>query len=49
MLLQKNVKAVEIFGFSGVGKSAILKQTLHYIADRNLYEGGIVYTNLAGI
>jgi nucleoside-triphosphatase THEP1 len=48
MLLVNESKVVEVFGFSGVGKSTVVRKVAHFLADRNIYEGGIIYANLTG-
>ena len=48
-LLFDQTKIVEVFGFSGVGKSALIQKVTNYLSDRNLYQGGIVYVNLTGV
>ena len=38
-----------VFGMPGTGKSSIIKKVALYAADRNLYQGGILYVNLQGV
>jgi len=33
----------------GVGKSALISKVSHYVADRSLYPGGIIYLNCSGV
>jgi len=48
-LIFESARIVEVFGMPGVGKSALISKVAHYIADRNLYPGGIVYLNCSGV
>ncbi|CDW87037.1 UNKNOWN [Stylonychia lemnae] len=48
-LIFESARIVEVFGMPGVGKSALISKVVNYIADRNLYPGGIVYLNCQGI
>ena len=44
--MDSDSRIVEVFGDSGVGKSAIIIKVANYLAERALYPGGIVYVNL---
>lgn len=48
-LLFDGAKIVEVFGFSGVGKSAIITKVANYLSERHIYLGGIIYVNCSGI
>ena len=41
----KNV--VQIFGITGIGKSCLIKKLIHFIADRDMMRGGIIYMDFA--
>eukprot|EP00347_Sterkiella_histriomuscorum_P016837 403351663 len=47
-LLFDGAKIVEVFGFSGVGKSAIITKVAIYLSERHIYNGGIIYVNCSG-
>ena len=38
-----------IIGLPGIGKSSLIKNTMHYISERNLIKGGIIYINARNI
>lgn len=42
-------RLLTIHGFAGVGKSALFKHTIHYLQDRNFFDGGCVYLNCRGL
>ena len=44
--MNQNEKIVPISGHHGVGKSALARNTLHYLADRKLFAGGIIFIKL---
>ena len=43
LLLSEKTKVVKVFGMPGVGKSGVMKKVTLYLADRNLYPGGIIF------
>lgn len=47
--LQTGVKILEIFGISGVGKSAMVSKVANFVSDRGTYKGGIIYANFSQI
>ena len=48
--LQNNeISILEIFGISGVGKSALVSKVTNFLADRGIYKGGIIYSNFSQI
>ena len=49
ILLNDDAKVAMVFGMPGTGKSSIIKKVALYAADRNLYQGGILYVNLQGV
>ena len=38
-----------IIGLPGIGKSSLIKNTMHYINERRLIKGGIIYINARNI
>jgi len=43
-----NHRLVTIIGLPGIGKTALAKNSVHYIADRKLFKQGIVFLQLKG-
>lgn len=41
-------RLVNIIGFPGIGKSALCKNALHYMYERNLFKCGVIYMPLKG-
>ena len=41
-LLGSKEQIVNVFGLCGMGKSALVKSTLHYVAQRKYFTGGIL-------
>ena len=34
---------VPVLGLAGIGKSSLIKNTLHFVSDRKYFTGGILY------
>lgn len=43
-----NHRLVTVIGLPGIGKTALAKNTLHYLFDRRVFQAGIVYIPLKG-
>lgn len=43
-----NHRVVNIIGFPGIGKTAVAKNAINYIADRRLFKLGIIYYSCKG-
>ena len=48
-ILKDKERIVPILGLHGIGKSAFAKNTLHYLADRKVFTGGILFIQSKGI
>eukprot|EP00347_Sterkiella_histriomuscorum_P003876 403362604 len=42
-------RIVTILGYTGMGKSSILQNILHFLSQRNFFASGIIYLNLRGV
>lgn len=49
MLLKDKNRIVSILGLHGIGKSALARNTCHYVAERKLFTGGIIFIQLKGM
>ena len=38
-----------VLGLSGIGKSSLVKNTLHFVSDRKYFTGGILYVQSEGV
>jgi Ni2+-binding GTPase involved in maturation of urease and hydrogenase len=43
-----NHRLVNIMGLPGIGKTALAKNAVHYMADRRLFKLGIIFFSLKG-
>lgn len=48
-IMMAHVHLLTLIGLPGVGKSSLVKSTLHYLQDRSLLRGGIIYTDVRSI
>ena len=39
-------RIVNVVGLRGIGKSSLVKNTLHYVSDRKMFTGGIFHIQL---
>ena len=46
-LIKRSRRIVSVIGESGIGKSAIVKQAMHYLADRGCFVDGLLYVHVA--
>ena len=46
MILSGDERIIPLYGLHGVGKSALARNTLHYVAERKLCTGGILLIQL---
>ena len=46
ILLVDNERIVLVLGLHGMGKSGFVRNTLHYVADRKIFTGGILFIDL---
>ena len=42
-------RIVLLLGLHGIGKSALARNTCHYVAERKLFTGGIIFIQLKGM
>ena len=47
-ILEPKNRLINIIGIPGIGKTALVKNAVNYIADRNLFKLGIIYFSLKG-
>ena len=43
IILADKERIVNILGLHGIGKSCLARNTLHYVAERKLFTGGIIF------
>lgn len=48
-LLEDNYKIVSLLGLRGVGKSCLARNSLHFVAERKIFTGGILLIQLKDI
>lgn len=46
-LIKRSRRIVSVIGEKGIGKSAIVKKAMHYLADRGSFKDGILYIHIA--
>ena len=44
----QNQRIVPLLGLVGIGKSSLARNTLHYLAERKAFTGGILHFQLTG-
>ena len=49
MLITEKERIVLLLGLHGIGKSALARNTCHYVAERKLFTGGIIFIQLKGM
>ena len=49
MLITDKERIVLLLGLHGIGKSALARNTCHYVAERKLFTGGIIFIQLKGM
>ena len=49
MLITEPERIVLLLGLHGIGKSALARNTCHYVAERKLFTGGIIFIQLKGM
>ena len=48
-LLQNKERIVPILGLCGIGKSVLARNTLHYVAERKMFSGGVLYIQMKNV
>lgn len=46
--MERNQRIVPLLGLVGIGKSSLARNTLHYLAERKAFTGGILHFQLTG-
>ena len=46
-LIKKSRRIMSVIGEKGIGKSAIVKKAIHYLADRGSFADGILHIHIA--
>lgn len=45
IMSNQTARLITMIGLPGVGKSALIKNTIHHIQERNLLIGGCIFSN----
>ena len=48
-LLDSKERIIPLLGLHGIGKSALARNTLHYVAERKMFSGGVLFIKLKNI
>ena len=46
---EKSSRLITLLGLPGVGKTALIRNTVHYIQERRLFQGGCIFSNAQNI
>ena len=49
MLLKDNERIIPLIGVRGIGKSSLARNTMHYVAQRKLFTGGVIFVKLKDV
>ena len=48
-LLIEKERIIPLIGLNGIGKSALARNTLHYVAERKIFSGGVLFIQCKNI